>query len=152
MAITSASTIQQFVRTYQRQGIKESDFWFYGELSDSEINTIVPEDILIDNYVYEINKYKIKYTFTEEEYALYKYNPSRLSDYLYGTCEYAWLLLFINEMYSVAEFNKRSIYIIKPNNIKILIEILNVLDDLRSTNDAEMYKLRESVKITKPDA
>ena len=60
MAITSASTIQQFVRTYQRQGIKESDFWFYGELSDSEINTIVPEDILIDNYVYEINKYKIK--------------------------------------------------------------------------------------------
>ena len=152
MAITSASTVKQFIRTYQRQGIKESDFWLYGDLSDSKMHTIVPEDMLIDNYTYEINKLKVKYTFTDEEYALYKYNPSRLSDYLYGTCEYAWLLLFVNEMYSVTEFNKRTIYIIKPNDINMLVEILSVMDDIKSTNEADMYALRESIKITTPDA
>ena len=80
MAITSASTVKQFIRTYQRQGIKESDFWLHGDLSDSKMHTIVPEDMIIDNYTYEINKLKVKYTFTDEEYELYKYNPARLSD------------------------------------------------------------------------
>lgn len=152
MAINSASTVKQFIRAYQRQGIKESDFWLHGDLSDSKMHTIVPEDMLIDNYTYEINKLKVKYTFTDEEYELYKYNPARLSDYLYGTCEYAWLLLFVNEMYSVTEFNKRTIYIIKPNDINMLVEVLSVMDDIKSTNEADMYALRESIKITTPDA
>lgn len=152
MALNSVATIKQYVRAYQRQGIKESDFWLFGELSDSKMNTIVPEDMLIDNYIYEINKFKVKYTLTDEEYALYKYNPSRLSDYLYNTCEYAWLLLFINEMYSITEFNKKSIYIIKPNDIKTLVEILSVMNDIKSNNEADIYNLKESVKITTPDA
>lgn len=152
MAINSASTIQQYVRAYQRQGIKESDFWLYGDLSDSKMNTIVPEDMLIENYTYALKQLRVKYTLTDEEYELYKFNPSRLSDFLYNTCEYAWLLLFINEMYSITEFNKKSIYIIKPNDIAKLVEILSVMNDIKTANESEMYELKESVKITTPDA
>lgn len=151
MAIESASTIRQFISTYQRQGIKEPDFWFHGELSDSVMNTIVPEDLIIENYTYELNKYKIKYTLNAEDFRKYKYNPARLSNDLYDTCEYAWLLLFINEMYSEAEFNKENIYILKPAAIRLLTEIMAVTNDLKSINESEMFSLRESVKITTPE-
>ena len=86
-----------------------------------------------------------------EEFRKYQYNPSRLSDFLYGTTEYGWLLLFINEMYSIAEFHKETIYILKPAEINVLTEILAVMSDYKSINETEMFKLRESVKITSPE-
>ena len=61
------------------------------------------------------------------------------------------MLLFINEMYSEAEFNKENIYILKPAAIRLLTEIMAVTNDLKSVNESEMFNLRESVKITTPE-
>ena len=147
MSIEGAYNHRQYIEEFANMSLTEKDFWIRNTLTDSKVNLIVPENLVIENFARVIAKYRIRYTLNNEEFFKYKFNPSRLSKHIYGTTEYAWLILFANEMTSVTEFNKRDIYIYNKAVIDVLNEILNVTADEKDKNDAEIFNFKKEINI-----
>ncbi len=57
---------------------------------------------------------------------LYLYRPKYLSLALYGTIDLWYLLLYINNMTSCTEFNKKVIKIYNPNSMELLNKIIEI--------------------------
>ncbi len=142
MALENAYTLKAYISEMKNLQISESDFWIYGELSDAKSKLLVPDHLMIENYTKLLEQYKNSYTFTNEEYFKYRFNPARLSKTLYDTTQYAWLILFANEMYSASEFNKQTIYYYTNSAINILKEILAINSTLKNANENEIYQLK----------
>jgi hypothetical protein len=64
--------------------------------------------------------------FTNSEVTKYRFKPKRLSDDLYGTTELWSVLLDLNNMYSIIDFNlEKSIKVYEPKEfLKLLNEVL----------------------------
>lgn len=61
---------------------------------------------------------------TGEEYTKYRYKPRLLSNELYGTPELHFMLLRLNNMCSVTEFNKQEIKVFGTKLVGLLNEII----------------------------
>ena len=54
----------------------------------------------------------------------YKYNPKKLSKDLYGIVDLWHLVLWLNNMVSVSEFNKAELILLDPSRLSVLSDIL----------------------------
>lgn len=79
---------------------------------------------VLNDYYDELMEAAATVELTDAEFNLYQYNPKRLSNYLYDSTEYYYIILFINQMASVKEFNKKKIKLIRP---KALSNILSAI-------------------------
>ena len=93
-------------------------------------------EILLDNTVIV--------TLSDSEYEKYRFNPKLLSYDLYGTYELHFMLLRLNHLYSVIEFDLQEVRVFKPNIITLLNEIMvleseeyidNQVDVIKKTNE-----------------
>ena len=100
---------------------------------------ITPYQTLICKYYHVLSKYIKERTFTEEECRKYYQKPILLSKDLYGTPELWSGLLYINNMVSVANFNKRTIKVFTNDIIGVLEEIMTICNDDLETNKNECY-------------
>ena len=131
MSVDSATTIGQFLKQYDKQPIKFTDFFNKGVLIDDQVKLFVNDDSVLNLYDDLLKKYKIKYRMTNAEYRKYKYNPHKLANDIYGSTEYWWLILHANELTSASEFNSQSIWIYRVELINILREILTITAEER---------------------
>lgn len=100
------------------------------------IQTSTKEQIQIP-YMSLTNKYKdflseivTEITLEGPEHRKYKCNPKGLSLYLYGTTEYWYSLLELNNMISIIDFNKNTIKVYDPTQIKSIINEIFILEGL----------------------
>lgn len=93
-------------------------------------------EILLDNSVIVV--------LTDEEYLKYKFKPKVLSYDLYGTKELHYMLLRLNHVYSVINFDFKELRVFNTNILDLLNEILilenenfidNELDVIREINE-----------------
>ena len=75
---------------------------------------------------------------SDKELARFKYNPKALSYYLYGTTELWFLILRLNEMYSISEFSNDTIKLYSNTILRKISEILNAEEDRRNVNEDEV--------------
>lgn len=74
---------------------------------------------------------------TEEEYNKYKYRPKLLSYDLYGTVDYWFILMIINNVSTIISFNLKTIRFIPSESLDILELIMNKEKTYLQTNQAE---------------
>jgi len=94
-------------------------------------------NILRDSYRPIILRYCKEITLDDEALEFYKYNPKKMSFNLYGGVELWHLLLWINNMTSITQFNRKKLLIFHPQQIPLLSTIL----DLEEVN---LYDNRKS--------
>ena len=68
----------------------------------------------------------VNITFTDDEFIKYRYQPKLFCKDHYKTPELWSLLLFINNMTSVVQFNRKQIVAFSTLSINSLAEILNI--------------------------
>jgi hypothetical protein len=76
----------------------------------------------------------------DEEYMRYKYKPKVLSYELYGTYELHYMLLRLNHVYSVINFDFKELRVFEPNIIKLLNEIMVIESENFIDNEMMILK------------
>jgi hypothetical protein len=86
------------------------------------VNGEVMEDFNIfrDRYFDAIMSYTETRTLKDSEIKKYRYRPKRLSYDLYQCIDYWYILLMINRMSSMMEFNKRTIKVLTYEGVTFL--------------------------------
>ena len=121
----NAATMDEYVEEGKNLVFSRDNNLFksrYGEVT-------VPTQTLICRYYDSLKSYIIDKTLTKDEQNRYKYNPRFLSYDLYGTPELWADILYINNMVSVAEFNKSSIKVFSTSIIDAIIEIKLIVEN-----------------------
>lgn len=60
----------------------------------------------------------------DEDYQKYIYQPKKMSNFLYGTVELWPVLMSINQIYSITDFNKQTVNILSEEGLELIQEIL----------------------------
>lgn len=94
---------------------------------------------IADTYLAMLKKYSYEEKMDEDEYLDYEYNPRLYCEDKYGNAELWSLLLAINGMYSVMDFNKRSIMIF-PDNINALVDEMLIKEEKKLTGLENTFK------------
>lgn len=89
-------------------------------------------ELLLDNTVIA--------TLSEEEYKKYRFNPRLLSQDLYGTRELHFMLLRLNYVYSVTEFDFTEVRVFKSNITSLLNEIMVLESENYIDNEVSIIK------------
>jgi hypothetical protein len=91
----------------------------YLEFQNSSHYALVNDKIMEDFNIYRdryydtiIQQYATERILTDDEFKKYKYRPKRLSNDIYGTIDYWYILLMINKMSSVFQFVKKKIKVL----------------------------------------
>ena len=88
----------------------------YIETRDRSYEFIIKN--IVNDYMYELKEQAIEVKLTSEEIYKYRYNPKRLSYDLYGSTKLFFIILLLNDMCDVHQFDlaKKTLKLI-PRNI-----------------------------------
>lgn len=135
MLMGAESTIKGFVADYRTEELTFDAFYLPQVFTQSTGDKLIVngEDLLV-KYMPELKSMIQQITLTESEYKKYMYNPKRLSFDLYGTTELWALLLDINELVSVAQFNLQTLKVFSGSILDKLQRILNLEQEFIDQN------------------
>lgn len=135
----AAETIEELIEEGAKEPYSPDKLCYKTVVTENNKSIVIPTESFIDKY-YDIirNEYAEKMTMTDEDYDKYKYNPKRLSYDSFGTVELWHLILRINNMSSVLEFNKRTIYMVDDLFLEVLDEMITLEEDEKTKNDEEV--------------
>ena len=111
---------------------------FLKSLIISEDNTLIVNSTALANVYYDyIQRSVVTVSLKDNEYMKYRFQPKMFCNDMYGTTELWGLLLKINNLSSVAEFNHKKIKVFNSDIFSILNEILiseekNILENNES--------------------
>lgn len=139
--LSNKSTIQDIIE----YGLEEK--MTIRELSLKEIVTNSAGEMFIVNLFNLFEKYyellldnTVIATLSEEEYKKYRFNPRLLSQDLYGTRELHFMLLRLNYVYSVTEFDFTEVRVFKSNITSLLNEIMVLESENYIDNEVDVIK------------
>lgn len=95
----------------------------YNKLSmiDSYSGIDYPAINVINDYMNELKLVTVTVTFSDDEYRKYKYKPKLLAHDIYGNPELYFIILLINNIYSVKDFSRKKIKMISKSNMADLM-------------------------------
>ena len=120
------SKIDEFIEKNRNEKLSLANTSLFSEID----GTYFPlGDIFKENYRGIILNECIDFEFDDDIFEKYKYRPKYFCEKIYGTTSLWYLILWINDMLSVTEFNKREIKVFDPDSIKILNQIIELERD-----------------------
>jgi len=116
-------SIQQFINSSSSTIISYRSFSFLENMSNGTQVSIYDT---ISDYISEIRNLSYLVKLNTSEYRKYIYKPKLLCNDLYGNPEIYFIILLINDLADVKEFNKFVIYL-PPKNImsEIITQLYN---------------------------
>lgn len=124
-ANAGAMTIQQQIAYGNALKISNSTLNYQKVLAVNSDKMVINFESILTDYRYFLDKHITTKTFTNDEYLKYRFRPKSLSYDLYSTIEYASLLLVINHVVSVSEFDFQTVNIYDDQVQTFLNEVLN---------------------------
>ena len=94
---------------------------------------------ILNDYRKEIFDFIIPITLTNEEFQKYQYQPKKLAYDLYGSTEYYYMILFINSMTNIKEFNRRRINLMRAKDMS------NVLSAIYSSESEYIERTQQLI-------
>ena len=87
-------------------------------------NSIVQyaQDNIIYDYLPELNERTVTLTMTDNEFIKYRYKPKLLAYDLYGSTEVYFVIMALNGMCNIKDFNKKKLKLLYKSD---LLELLN---------------------------
>ena len=95
---------------------------------------------LYEKYYELLLEYATIVVLTDEEYRKYRYNPRLLSKDLYGTPELHYMLLRLNYVYSIINFDFREVRVFRTNINTLLNEIMVMESEDYIDNEMSILK------------
>ena len=145
--IKNTSTLQQLITagkhlqyTSERLSLKETLKCENGEVIVFNLYS------LLDRYMDDLEQFIMTIELSDAEYLKYRFQPKRICMDVYNCPDLAPLILKINNMVSLLEFDKQSIRMFKTNIIKILNEIKMLEKDYYNYNEGEVSKIINGTK------
>lgn len=149
-------TIEEYIAEY-KDTIVTLDTLFFKAVHnyDDSDSYVMNEDCILDNYRNDLfgdvvrnitgeerdlyEGYKLL-SLNTKEFGMYKFNPKKLCYDLYGTTELWFLLLRLNEMHSVTEFNINPVKVFSITVLDKINDVLNREEDRININQDEVNK------------
>lgn len=113
--------------------------------------TIFNTSNILERYMDKVNKLIKEYEFTETEYQKYIYKPKMFCLDIYGDIELWSLLLNINNMISITEFNKKKIKIFTKEIFDFINEVIILEEPNLIINDDYIESAIKKKKIVNED-
>ena len=92
----------------------------------------------ISDYIDEVRESCLKVSLSDDEMLRYKYRPKLLCYDIYGNGELAFIVLIINDMYSVKQFTKNNIMLPNRNTMN------QICKELFNTNKSAIEKYNDN--------
>ena len=135
---TTTSTLESFIN-YKNldSNVYYKDLSIFEKSIDGK-SVLLSYNILND-YRKEIFDFIIPITLTDEEFQKYQYQPKKLAYDLYGSTEYYYMILFINSMTNIKEFNRRRINLMRAKDMS------NVLSAIYSSESEYIERTQQLI-------
>ena len=118
-------TIQQQVAQGNALAISNANINYHKVLAADGDKVVIKFESLLTQYRYFLKKHIVILTLTDEQYLNYRFKPKSLSYDLYGTIEMASMLLSINNVVSVSEFDFKKVKVFDSGIKDFINEVLN---------------------------
>lgn len=120
-----------------------NDISYYSmSLLEKDPNTNIEYDVfnVVSDYMNELKKMSHPVTLSETEYYTYRFKPKLLAKYLYGNTELYFIILWLNDMWSVKDFNLRTIKLIKNTELSEVLSKINASEKsfIKAYNEAAL--------------
>lgn len=92
---------------------------------DSQNNIEYDVFNVVSDYMNELKAMAKEVTLSEAEYYTYRFKPKLLAHYLYGNGELYFIILWLNDMWSVKDFNLRTLKLIKNSELAQALSSIN---------------------------
>ena len=120
-----------------------NDISYYSmSLLEKDPNTNIEYDVfnVVSDYMNELKKMSHPVTLSETEYYTYRFKPKLLAKYLYGNTELYFIILWLNDMWSVKDFNLRTIKLIKNTELSEALSKINASEKsfIKAYNEAAL--------------
>lgn len=80
---------------------------------------------VVSDYMNELKAKAKEVTLSETEYYTYRFKPKLLAHYLYGNTELYFIILWLNDMWSVKDFDLKTIKLIKNTELAEALSSIN---------------------------
>lgn len=80
---------------------------------------------VLSDYLPELKSMAKSVELSDKEYYTYRYRPKLLADYLYGNGELYFIILWLNDMWNVKDFNSRKIKLISKSDLSETLSKIN---------------------------
>ena len=135
---TTTSTLESFIN-YKNldNNVYYKDLSIFEKSIDGK-SVLLSYNILND-YRKELFDFIIQITLTDAEFQKYQYQPKKLAYDLYGSTEYYYMILFINSMTNIKEFNRRRINLMRAKDMS------NVLSAIYSSESEYIERTQQLI-------
>jgi hypothetical protein len=141
MSMRVKSTIQDVISAGKELKLCNRELSLKSVLTNSNDEKFIINITNVFEQYYEILlENTVIVTLTDEEYLKYRFKPKVLSFDLYGTIELHYLLLRLNHVYSVINFDFTELRVFNTNIIDLLNEILVLENDNLIGNEVDVIK------------
>lgn len=107
---------------------KSSTDLSYSKLSYTETKDgiVFPVHHITNDFLYELKKDCLTVTLSDEEWVKYRYRPKILANDVYGTTEVYFLILLLNDMCDIKEFDGKVLKMLRKDDLfEYLAQIYN---------------------------
>lgn len=109
MLPANTTTIEEFIQSGKSVSLTYKDFSFRETMSNGTKVSVLD---VVNDYMTELRNASVAVRLSDEEYRKYCYKPKLLCYDIYGNPELYFIILLINDMADVKEFNKRTFYML----------------------------------------
>lgn len=139
--IKRTSTIQELIRTGKYIQHSADKLHLKNTVTNKEGQTIIFNIYsVLDRYLDELQPLIEEVTLSDDEFVRYRYQPKRICIDLYNCADLAPLVLKINNMLSVLEFNKQTIKLFRTSITDYLHEVLILENEKINLNSSQITK------------
>lgn len=95
---------------------------------------------VVSDYMNELKAKAKEVTLSETEYYTYRFKPKLLAHYLYGNTELYFIILWLNDMWSVKDFDLKTIKLIKNTELAEALSSINASEKtfIKAYNESAM--------------
>lgn len=119
--VNTTYTIEQFIEIGSSDLMKYENLTLYDKSSEGNV---IPSYNILNDYIDELKELCQNTLMSNEEFARFKYKPKLLSYEVYGSQELYFIILMLNGIPSIKEFNKPRLKMLSP---KILNDVLSYI-------------------------
>lgn len=121
---TQTSTVDGFIEASESIAITYNTLCMSNLLKDEDISITMFN--VIDDYIDEILEKTKLVEFSREQYDKFSQAPKILSNYLYGSTEFDFIILRVNGIYDPKDFTMRKVKLLsKDDLVTIISQIYN---------------------------
>lgn len=110
-------TIEDFINCYNTKNISYESMSLF---QNFEYGTMISYNIFND-YIEELNDLCVTVTLSEEEYNRYVYRPKLLAYDIYGSTELFFIVLLMNNICNVKEFDFKKVKLLRVSDLESFI-------------------------------